>query len=343
MFKLIRNIIIIFVLVLAVIGYQVFVINKASKEDFLRAATNYSVEKGINVSELADQLEQKGIIKSASSFKLYARLNDLAAKLKAGEYQFPQGASTEDIIKILSSGQSGQKEKEILIKEGMNNKAIEDYLKKENLISDGSFLKLATTLTSQLPEEFKQYDFIKEAPTKVDLEGFLFPDTYRLYVDDNGEALIKKMLANFDKKVTPEMRAEVKRQGKSLYQVLVMASIIEKEVRSTDDMKMVSGIFWNRINNGQRLESCATLAYILGVNKPQYSYEDTQIDSPFNTYRNDGLPPTPIGNPGFRAIEAAIYPTKNDYNFFLSDPKTGNTVWARTFEEHKANKAKYLQ
>jgi len=122
-----------------------------------------------------------------------------------------------------------------------------------------------------------------------------------------------------------------------------MASIIEKEVRSVDDMEIVSGIFWNRIKNNQALESCATLAYIIGESKSQYSIEDTQINSPYNTYRNRGLTPGPISNPGLRAINAAIYPKDTNYNYFLTDPKTKKTIFSKTFEEHKKNKSIYLE
>jgi UPF0755 protein len=108
-------------------------------------------------------------------------------------------------------------------------------------------------------------------------------------------------------------------------------------------MKIVSGIFWDRIKNGEALGSCATLAYILGVNKPQYSLEDTRIESPYNTYKYRGLPPGPIANPGFNAINAAIYPEFTDYNYFLSDPETGKTIYSRTLDEHNANKYRYLK
>ncbi|MDP2736501.1 MAG: endolytic transglycosylase MltG, partial [bacterium] len=136
---------------------------------------------------------------------------------------------------------------------------------------------------------------------------------------------------------------EIKKQNKTIFEIVTMASIIEKEVRSTDDMKIVSGIFWNRIKNGQGLESCATLAYILGVNKPQYSVEDTKIDSPYNTYKYRGLPPGPIANPGFNAINAAVYPENTNYNYFLSDPETGKTIFSKILDEHNANKYKYLK
>ena len=139
------------------------------------------------------------------------------------------------------------------------------------------------------------------------------------------------------------MRAEIAWQKKTIYEIVTMASIIEKEVRSRADMKIVSGIFWDRIKNGQGLESCATLAYILGVNKPQYTLEDTKIDSPYNTYKYRGLPPGPIANPGLNAIQAAIYPEFTANNYFLSDPATGQTIYSQTLEEHNLNKYKYLK
>ena len=150
------------------------------------------------------------------------------------------------------------------------------------------------------------------------------------------------MLNNFDQKLDEKMRKDIQAQGKTIFEVLIMASLIEKEVRSVEDMKIVSGIFWDRIKYGQALESCASLAYILGENKTVYSQEDTQINSPYNTYRNKGLPPGPIANPGLNAIQAAIYPQYTEYNYFLTDPETGQTIWSKTFEEHKQNKWKYL-
>ena len=122
-----------------------------------------------------------------------------------------------------------------------------------------------------------------------------------------------------------------------------MASILEKEVRSEQDMKIVSGIFWDRIKIGQALQSCATLAFVLGVNKVQYTYTDTQIISPYNTYKHKGLPPGPISNPGLKALNAAVEPIKTEYNYFLSRPDTGETVFAKTLDQHNANKAKYLK
>ena len=113
------------------------------------------------------------------------------------------------------------------------------------------------------------------------------------------------------------------------------------EVKSPDDKSMVGGIFWNRIRDNRPLQSCATIAYILGINKKQYSYEDTKVQSPYNTYLNPGLPPGPISNPGIESIKAAIYPKPTNYFYFLSDPETGKTYFAKTIDEHNSNKAKF--
>ena len=149
------------------------------------------------------------------------------------------------------------------------------------------------------------------------------------------------MLNDFGLKIDAGMRESIQKQGKTLREAIIMASVIEMEVKSEEDRKIVSGIFWNRIEKGMPLQSCATLAFVLGENKKQYTYEDTQIKSPYNTYLNAGLPPGPIGNPGLASIEAAANPKDTDYFYFLSDPKTGKTVFSKTAEEHNANKDRY--
>jgi UPF0755 protein len=189
---------------------------------------------------------------------------------------------------------------------------------------------------------FAKPDFLKDAPADADLEGFLFPDTYRVFKNATAEDIVQKLLDNFNDKLTLDLRTDIAKQGKSIFDVITMASIIEKEVKSPEDMKIVSGIFWQRTGDSYPLESCATLAYILGVNKKQYTYEDTKINSPYNTYQNAGLPPGPICNPGLAAIQAAIYPQTTDYHYFLTRPDTGATIFSKTYQEHLRNKAKYL-
>lgn len=303
--------------------------------------TKFSIKTGESVAAIGANLKAAGLIKSELAFKIYLKLHQ-ENNLLAGDYSFPSGSRLADIVRRLTKGEADFAEKDILIKEGMSLKDINKYLQDNKLIN-GDCDKLLNSKIKNLPAAFADYDFLRGAPKNADLEGYLFPDTYRIFADADCQDLVMKMLNNFAKKVDVDMLTEIKRQGKSLYEVLTMASLLEKEVRTEADMKIVAGIFWDRIKNGQRLESCATLAYILGENKPQYTIADTQIDSPYNTYRNDGLPPSPIDNPGLTAIRAAIYPTKTAYNYFLSRPDNGETVFSVTYQEHLANKNKYLR
>jgi UPF0755 protein len=150
------------------------------------------------------------------------------------------------------------------------------------------------------------------------------------------------MLDNFDVKLTDDLRQEIKRQKKTIFEVMTMASLIEKEVKSYQDKQMVSGIFWKRLNARVSIDSCASISYILGEDKKQYSYDDTRTPSPFNTYINAGLPLGPISNPGIESIKAAIYPKDSAFWYFLSAPD-GKTIFSKTFAEHNIAKAKYLK
>ena len=246
-----------------------------------------------------------------------------------------------------------QADKTVTIIEGWNSRQIAEKLADSQLgFSIDDFLKIAgqpkknyqSLPANQWPEDFSDnYEFLKDKPKQVGLEGYLFADTYRFRPSSSPKEVIIKLLDNFDQQLNTKMRQDIEQQGRTIYQIITMASLLEKEVKTEQDMKIVADIFWRRIKNGQRLESCATLAYILGQNKPQYSFEDTRINSPYNTYINSGLPPGPIGSPSLKAIKAAIYPTPNNYNFFLSRPDNGETIFSRNFEEHKINKAKFLK
>lgn len=236
-----------------------------------------------------------------------------------------------------------REEKVIRVIEGWRNADIAKELAILDLVNIPQF-----TAAAKLDYSGK-FDFLSDKPQSTDLEGYLYPDTYRVYASSTADEIIMKMLTNFDNKLTPQMRADIKSQGKTINEIITMASLIEKEAPISyrtgklDDAKIVSGIFWNRIKSGQALQSCATLAYVLGINKSQYSEADTKIDSPYNTYENPGLPPGPIANPGILAIEAAIYPIKTNYNYFLTPSGSQELIFARTYEEHLQNKNKYLK
>ena len=221
----------------------------------------------------------------------------------------------------------------ITIPEGYTSFQIADLLSNKGICTKEEFLK-----------ECKNPQLLTDLgiSSSSSLEGYLYPDTYLIPLNYKSHEIVQILINHFKSIITEDYKNQIQKKGLTLNTVLTMASIIEKEVRSFGDMKLVSGVFWNRINSGRALESCASLAYILGVNKPQYTIEDTNIDSPYNTYKNPGLPPGPIANPGFNAITAAIYPDKTDYNYFLS-ASTGETIFSKTYDEHLRNKAKYLK
>jgi UPF0755 protein len=299
--------------------------------------TEFTIKEGESSYQVAQNLELHSLIKNTFFFDLYMKLSGKYRNIMPGTFQISDSMNSIEISNLIIKKSRGVSfnEKQIKIIEGWNLQQIGDYLNAEGFCSEEEWSSLSKS-------NDYDYDFIKQKPKNTDLEGYLFPDTYRVYKNSTCYDVINKLLSNFDDKLTEQMRRDIKNQGKSIDEIITMASIIEKEVRSQDDMKIVSGIFWNRIKYGQALESCATLAYILGENKPQYSYEDTKIQSPYNTYINKDLPPSPINNPGLNSITSSIYPLASDYNYFLTDPKTGNTIFSRTFDEHKINKAKYL-
>ncbi len=305
--------------------------------------TLFIIDKGESVNQISQNLYDAGLIKSKFNFEVYVWLTKQETKIKSGEYNLSSSLTIREIVKILAAGEALSKERKITIVEGWNINDIDKYFKENNIISDNSFINMAKAGIGNWQLEIERPEFLSDAPLSANLEGYLFPDTYRIFKDAAAEDIVKKMLINFNDKLTDEMRNEIARQGKTIYEVVTMASIIEKEVRTPEDTKIVSGIFWDRIKYGQSLESCATLAYILGVNKEQYSIEDTKIDSPYNTYRNPGLPPGPICNPGLNAINAAIYPQYTEYNYFLNRQDTGETIFSKTLDEHNRNKARYLK
>ncbi len=235
-----------------------------------------------------------------------------------------------------------KEEKTLRVIEGWRNSDIYNLLLKNNLATATEFSK------AQKDYDTTKFSFLADKPKNTDLEGYLYPDTYRVFASSTALEIINKMLSNFDQKLTPKMRADIVSQGKTISEIITMASIIEKEApisyakSDNQDAKIISGIFWRRIKVGQALQSCATLAYVLGVDKAQYSEVDTKTKSPYNTYENRGLPPGPISNPGILAIEAAIYPTTSNYNYFLTPTDSKSIIYAATYEEHLRNKNKYL-
>ncbi len=278
----------------------------------------FIIESGQGLEEVAQNLFEANLISGKIWFNSYITYKGWATQLQAGEYVLSPVLNIRQISRKIVKGDTLSNEIKVTIPEGFTLRQIDARLANVGLINSGELLK------------------------KSELEGYLFPDTYNFDKNAELDDIIVTMMDNFDKKLDKELVTEIERQKKTINDIVIMASIIEKELPNYDEMRIISGIFWKRLSINYPLQSCATIAYVLNIDKWIYSIEDTKVNSPYNTYQNVGLPPGPINNPGLSSIKAAIYPIYTDYNFFLSAPN-GETIFSRTFEEHNANKYKYLK
>jgi len=328
--------IILIILIAAISFWLIFL----PTESFSKKEVIFSVEKGERSKDIALNLEKENLIRWAPMFKVYVLVKGVAGDLKAGQYLLSPSMSIPQIAEKLLKGDV-IKEK-ITIIEGWSLRNIGFYFENRGMFQAEEVWDMAAKDFSD------EFDFLRDKPENLGLEGYLFPDTYEIRKNESLENIIKRMLSNFDRKLTSDLKEEIKRQQKSIFEIVTMASILEKEVRTIGDKKIVSGIFWKKINNGEPLYSCATIAYILG--RENWTFDEMRIeiasgkdiDSPYNTYKYPGLPLGPISNPGLESIEAAIYPEESDYRYYLSTPE-GKTIFSETLEKHNFYKAKYLR
>lgn len=297
----------IFFLVLISVGSVFYV-----KQMFLPVSVDetqidFLITKGSPVSLIGNNLYKAGFIKNPIVFKFYVQLTNSQNKIQAGEFSLSKNLSLDQILEELKKG---PKEIWVTIQEGLRREEIA--------------LKFATTLS-------KDEEFTKEflSLTK-DKEGYLFPDTYLFPKSISASAIVAKMLSTFDKKV-----------GDVTYSELIMASLIERETLGNSEKPIVAGILYKRIDNDWPLQVDATLQYIKGDWKPVFSI-DKELKSPFNTYKNLGLPPVPIANPGLTSINAAKNPESSDYWYYIHDTK-GVIHYARNIDEHNNNVQRYLR
>jgi len=294
----------------------------------------FSVAKGQGLFVISQNLEQQGLVKHGLYFEAAVLLKGGSRKLQAGDYKLSQAMSPLKIADKIIKGEVATET--IVIPEGWNIKEIDSYLKSKKVAGADEFLEI-------VGQDFSgQFWFLADKPKSASLEGYLFPDSYEIKIGDDSRVLVEKMLANFSRKITPEMQNEIKKQNKTLFKIITMASLLEKEAKTIEDKKVISGILWKRLKIGMRLQVDATVVYALGDKPRRLTYDDLKIDSPYNTYKYAGLPPGPIANPGLESIIATIYPIESDYWYYLSTPE-GEILFSRTLEEHNAKKAQYLK
>lgn len=304
------------------------------------------IPRGSSVNTIAKALEEAGVLRSSTAFKLFVDLQDKSSKMKAGTYQFSKAMSLSEITDMLTTGSTTENVLKILLKEGGTAEELGNTLTTLGLSTDAvTFLNNIKDISS-----YENYAFIDEiknetAQRKVPLEGYLFPDTYLVYRDADTQSIVNKFLQRFQQIYTPEYEARASELNMTTDEVITLASLIQMEAK-TGDFKKVSAVFHNRLKANMKLGSDVTVQYVLGKKKLNLTSEDTAVDSPYNTYKYTGLPVGPICNPGKDAIEAALWPdedfiSQNILYFCLADPETNELVYARTLEEHNQNVEKY--
>lgn len=288
---------------------------------------SFTIPKGSSVQRVADILEDKEVVRDSWSFYVYARWNGGANKLQAGEYILPRNLTYAEVFEILQTGKS--KEMKVTIPEGSTIKQIDDILARKNLIRPGEFEQCTNTCTFS----FRVGSF----------EGYLFPSTYFINPQTfTVKGFIKRLYDNFQVHFS-KYKADITAAGRTFEQVIIVASMIEREAfgDSLEEKKIISGIIWKRLDEGIHLGIDATTRYELNDWKRPLYTEDFQTNSPYNTRRTLGLPPTAISNPSMDSIKAAVYPQDSPYYYYLHD-RTGKIRFGETNADHVKNKEKYL-
>ena len=316
---------IVILLILGIIIYQLY-IPLDSKSPQIKVI---EISKGMNAKEIAHLLKEEGLIKNGLAFRVLAKVKGVENRLQAGEYEL---SSSLNLSRILSKLEKGEiLARPFTIPEGYNIRQITSVLERKGLAEKERFIALTedTKFISRLGIQTKS------------LEGYLFPETYRVSKGMKEEETIKLMFSQFNKAATEGDRKRAKEIGFTFHQIIILASIIEKETSAPDERTLISAVFHNRLKARRPLQSDPTVIYALGeAFDGNLKKEHLRIDSPYNTYRYRGLPPGPIGNPGREAIQAALYPADVNYLYFVSR-NDGTHAFSSSLEEHNRAVWKY--
>lgn len=302
------------------------------------------VDLGDSTSQIAEKLFNLGLIKNKALFNIMSKVNGFDGGYKSGTHYLLKGMSFDELMFILTQEPKSER---VTFPEGSSYLDVKKILKERGVRFDEARMdELAND-----PNEFLDYGFLQgidPSSRKTILEGYLFPDTYSIDLNSTEEQILRRMLDNTRSKLTDEYTERAKAIGMTLDQVICLASIIEKESSKVEEMYKVSRVFHNRLSQDMELQSCATVNFLRQQEgKPPVlivRQSDLEINSPYNTYRVKGLPPGPICSPGLEAIRAALYPDTNNMDLlFFAAKGDGTTVFAKTWEEHLQNVARYVK
>lgn len=294
-------------------------------------AVEVEIPSGYATPQIASLLSDKGLIHDEKVFRLVSRVEGKDSGFKAGVYSLSKSMSLEEILSSLTEGGEDIGVETFTVPEGYEVRQIADLLSEKGLVDREKFVTLARDASAYK----ESYSFLGSVPDGMGLEGYLYPSTYQISEQEENreDAIVRMMLDEFGSVYTKELESKAESLGLDTNEAITLASIIEREAQVESERKTVSAVFHNRISEQMNLQSCATVQYILEERKPNLSYDDIAIESPYNTYINAGLPPAPIASPGKASIEAALDPEEVDYLFFVAKGD-GSHTFSRTYEEH---------
>lgn len=310
---------VIFVIIFLILIFLIWIISYSISPSDFPSRKIVSIKSGQYLSQVAEDFQNKKLIKSVFLFKVYVTILSGHKQVQAGDYLFDKPESSLKIAERVIKGEQGLPKYKVTIVEGMTAKQIGLLIKKS------------------IPDFDSDTFFVLAKP----YEGYLFPDTYYIYENATPQFVVDQLRNTFKDKIKTQLLA-IQALGKELKDVIIMASIVEKEAVKMEDRKIIAGILWKRLEVGMPLQVDPPFYYTLGKDSLSLTTSDLRTDTPYNTYTNKGLPPTPIGNPGLSAIEATVNPTKSKYFFYLSD-KSGAMHYAIDHDGHVANKNKYIR
>ena len=292
------------------------------------------IPEGSNIDDIAKILYDSGLIKNRMVFQSYAGRHSRGIKqIKAANYRFTPSMSSVDIFNAMLNGKDYDGAVAITIPEGKNIKEIGAILESRHICSSADFINE----TKKVSEYKKNYSILSSYPDNAEgrtpMEGYLFADTYQFTSNSSAATVVSKMLANTQSKFSDAMLKKISDHHQTVDQILTMASLIETESKLDSDKPKVASVFYNRLSKNMKLQSDATVNYALGEKKTKITNTDLKVDSPYNTYANNGLPIGPICSPSLKSIQAAINPAKTDYLYFVAD-RNGNTYFTNTYDEH---------
>lgn len=284
------------------------------------------IPSGAGAAEIASILKQNGLIHNKKTFLLYVRMRGALGNLRAGRYRLSPNMPLAQIVDHLTGKDGETDELSVTIPEGFTLRQIAERLGSQGIVKDPQeFLRVVQSARPLLSAPFPL--------PSIGLEGYLFPETYRFLPDSRPEEVAQAMLDEFTRRFYEPHKEEIARSRHSLHEIVTIASLIERETSVPEERTRIAGVIENRLKRGMRLQIDASVLYALEKHKSRVLYQDLKVDSPYNTYRQAGLPPGPIASPGLDCLKAALHPEQHDFLFYVAGPE-GSHVFSRSEAEH---------